>query len=120
MTAPHAILLVPTEAGAALLAGGRYGARAPSVHLAQSPNATWCDCEDGGLYYPSALPLWWDGALVPEGIDRAIRVLGDIPDAPHADRWAAPMALARVLEAAGLCRVVLLDLVDGRLVERAP
>lgn len=30
------------------------------------------------------------------------------------------MALARALEAAGLCRVVLLDLVDGRLVERAP
>lgn len=126
MTAPHAVLLVPTEAGAALLAVGDLGAKPPVVwfHPAEGGKVRWSEWSVGRNCTRAALPLWWDGALVPEGWDRAERV------------WAAARArrcrtsdldmcasqallLAEGLEADGLCRVVLLDLADGRLVERS-
>ena len=73
-----------------------------------------------------ALPLWWDGALVTEGWDWARRALvehGRTHNAagvycflPLEDEVAA---LARRMVVDGLAsRVVVLDLVDGRLVER--
>lgn len=105
--------------------------------------------------WPAALPLWWDGALVPEGWDRARRSIRPLvehldayiqwrPTVPAGDTLGRAIArhdrygLGRLLDrpdpmlgsvqiaamvaaCAGLAsRVVLLDLVDGRLVERAP
>lgn len=72
-----------------------------------------------------ALPLVWDGAVVPDGWDRARRVafrthpawgMLTVMDPDVQQVW----MLARFLEKFGLCRVVVLDLVDGALVERAP
>lgn len=66
-----------------------------------------------------ALPLWWDGKLVPEGVDRARRVWR--PTVADKDSWLviSPTDLAHALVRQGDgSRVVLLDLVDGRLLER--
>ena len=69
-----------------------------------------------------ALPLWWDGALVPEGWDRLMRRYSAARD--EAGEW--PMlddvlATASDLVAAGLAsRVVRLARVEGRLVEVSP
>jgi hypothetical protein len=81
--------------------------------------------EQGG-----ALPLWWDGELVPEGWDRARRVYAAAcaayPDtiADRAHETANPelprvLALADMLVSHGLvaARVVRLARVDGRRVE---
>lgn len=70
-----------------------------------------------------ALPLWWEGSLVPEGWDRLRRVmrahaLDQDPDAGQV-RWAAAVAVKHAPGNA-CARVVLLDRIDGRLVERAP
>lgn len=68
-----------------------------------------------------ALPLWWDGALVPEGWDRARRVADDRfysemcdPDVDCAIEYAEFVAA----KTGG--RVVRLARVDGRLVEVEP
>lgn len=130
MADPTAVLLVPTEAGAALRLTGRCGSSPPMAHRSRrdgswSSRGDWCDTEE------SALPLRWDGALVPEGWDRARRVawgaLDWFNESEHAARAAAQLspdaakvlALVRAMERGGLCRVVLLDLVDGRLAERS-
>jgi hypothetical protein len=119
MADPHAILLVPTEAGAALLADGACRSRPPGV-THDTRNGEWVDY----LSRPDALPLWWGGALVPEGWDRARRVLLPLAEAWSVLALPAPpldMLLYAALWGAkhDICRVVLLDLVDGRLVERA-
>lgn len=101
MADPYAILLVPTEAGAALLAARRLAGQ------------RWGpECGTRGL------ALWWDWDLVPEGWDRARRACAEIHD--FRPLCSDVLVLARFLASAGLCRVVLLDLVGGALVERAP
>lgn len=153
MADPHAILLVPTEAGAALLADGVCGGRPPivsrwpdGVSIAGLRLDTWAIKPARsvvGLEETSAVVLWWAGELVPEGWDRARRVWHETGETEILLKWdwddedvdrdelldAAnnfwPLAeqvlvLARALAFDGLCRVVLLDLVDGALVERAP
>lgn len=159
MADPYAILLVPTEAGAALMADGACGSVAPRVGI-DSYNGRWsstprrapaldgyCLCPgcrqwtprnhpeahehlDGCSevarvsLLPSGLPLVWDGAPVPDGVFRAwcAWTAGVSRPAPCPMRpdCAEVLELAKELEAGGLCRVVLLDLVDGALVERAP
>lgn len=140
MAEPHAIALVPTEAGRALTADGPWGARPPLV-VVTVPHGTYLSGQAfDGAPVANGLPLWWAGKPVPDGVFRAWQawdpdaspeaeaafeatgwttydVLGEALDShsPHAALW-----LARALESAGLCRVVVLDLVDGALVERAP
>lgn len=86
-----------------------------------------------------ALALWWDSALVVEGWDRARRALFHHPDLHPAFRdalrsfgpddddddmsWPGGRAEWAAVELVRLglgARVVLLDSVDGRLVERSP
>jgi hypothetical protein len=67
-----AVLVVPAEKDpAGLLAEGRCG---------WPPAVAWTDHQPDGWHWRvgntrkgHALPLWWDGALVPEGWDRARR-----------------------------------------------
>ncbi len=120
---PHAIVIVPTEAGVALRRAGRCGGTPPMVSRGRrggwfsgrSAEESWADADEHGI------PLVWDGELVPEGWDRARRVADHLRVAmvsqPFVDEI---MKLARSLSSDGLCRVVLLDLVGGALVERAP
>ncbi len=126
MADPHAILLVPTEDGASLLALGRLGQRPPCLvsYPKRGPDTQppWSPYAiptmDMGYGRVLALPLWWDGELVPEGWDRARRACAEIHD--FRPLCSDVLVLARFLASAGLCRVVLLDLVGGALVERAP
>lgn len=141
---PRAIVLVSTEAGGALTATGTFGARPPLCYRAGSDeeNSGWVPCRLSCRYVGVTLGLllWWDSALVPEGWDHARRVWSEsataaatlaevdpggwvLADRAADDSWpeaACVLILARALERAGLCRVVLLDLVDYALVERAP
>lgn len=124
MGSPHAILCVPTKGdpGGLLKVG-------PSLRLPAGPDiaVTRCAHPPRIVFHGSredALPLWWDGALVPEGWDRYVRVLltalGGQDDYP-VSRWpTADGVLAAASAGTSLCRVVVLDLVDGALVERAP
>ena len=84
-----AVLVVAAEGDpGGLLAPGRCGAQPPMVHRAvrelyTGTDLTWERLQLGdwstlgsvGASTESALPLWWDGQLVPEGWDRARRVL---------------------------------------------
>lgn len=69
------------------------------------------------------LPIWWDGKLVPEGWDRLRRVAYGLhpawimPTIMEPDTHQALM-VARFLTKTAGARVVLLDRVEGRLVER--
>lgn len=72
----------------------------------------------------SALPLWWDGALVPEGWDRLRRALPGMEDSPSdPTQHGGPAYIERMIEVydgdgpARVGRVVRLARVDGRLVE---
>lgn len=132
---PHAVLVVPAEGDpGGLLAAGPCGSAPPAVY--RIPGEDW---QPGLAPKPDrpppkilrfALPLWWDGALVPEGWDRARRVYGvscaDYPDVIADRAYDTPLpgmqrlqALADMLVSHGLVasRVVRLALVDGRLVE---
>ena len=131
MTAPWAILLVPAEAGAGLLeVGPRLRLDCPSdldiivSRCGHPPRIVFHG------RHPDALPLWWDGALVEEGWDRFRRwALGRTEEDGSEGRdfctamWCqardASMAAEWAAESVGGFRVILLDLVDGRLVERA-
>ena len=71
-----------------------------------------------------ALPLWWDGALVPEGWDRARRVAHkvDLTERMRIEAWNPTIEevirFADLLVKVSLApRVVRLARVDGRLVE---
>lgn len=118
---PWGIVLVPTEKGRALTAPHR--ASLPLIprvlgvcatRSAQPPVVVWYEVGP-----PNGLILWWCGALVPEGIDRLHRVM-------QHEQWSryptidAVLQMARQAEYDGLCRLVLLDLVDGAVRERAP
>lgn len=129
MAEPYAILCVPTEAGAALLDMG------PCCSFPPVADRGW-----DGKWYPAdpeyrhsipepdevqALPLWWAGALVPEGWDRARRVAFATHPAWMMTTIMEPdmqqlLMVARFLEKHRLCRVVVLDLHEGVPVERAP
>jgi hypothetical protein len=135
-----AVLVVPAEGDpGGLLARGGCEARPPLVHrriaLITDPAYTWLNGwrTQGSIAsdVESALPLWWDGALVPEGWDRARRVYAascaDHPDVIADRAYDTPspgmqrlLALADMLVSHGLVasRVVRLTRdADGRLVE---
>ena len=71
----------------------------------------------GGLH-TFALVLWWEGALVPEGWDRAVRQFfeGWLSNPPMAT--VLHLAERLVYDVGSASRVVLLERHDGRLVER--
>ena len=123
-----AVLVVPAEGDpGGLLADGVAGSSPPYVGL-------------GPAYEPGrpggepewALPLWWDGALVPEGYDRARRVVAGTLSAPGlvggdsavrawlrdlGESLADAERLAAEVAECGYGSVVRLARVDGRLVE---
>lgn len=131
---PWGIVLVPAEGDPGRLTqpgalgcmppvARRWPARDPGTWEHTPPSAevvlnraAWRSQEVG-------LAVWWDGALVPEGWDRLLRCI-DTDDSDHAPRHPpvgevvdmANYALRYKVNLAS--RVVLLDLVDGRLVER--
>lgn len=127
-----AVLVVPAEGDpGGLLAPGRCGAVPPSAVEVQdarrSASARWeLDRPLGTSLWARALPLLWDGALVPEGWDRFVRVV-DPDDYDRMPRWPELSELLAIVEhvrrttaAAGIVdpyRVVRLARVDGRLVE---
>lgn len=138
MSEPWGIVVVPTEAGRVLTEPGACRSLPPQVHRGAAPWEEWCSCSDRSSGLLEGLPLRWGGLPIPEGVFRAWQmwdpdaspeaeaafeatgwttydVLGESLESASAAEW-----LARALEAAGLCRVVLLDLVDGAVVERAP
>ena len=134
MADPWGIVLVPTEAGRALTEPGRrmeipeHGSadrpRLQVTRAARPPEVCWGYDDATRSFPPNGLPLWWEGAMVPEGWDRAERVW--VAAYPRRCRTSdtdpgvsEALLLAEGLELDGLCRVVLLDLVDGA-VERAP
>jgi len=118
---PVAVLVV-TDYYGDLLRPGPCGSRPARAYRAAS--GAWVDVEPLAGWTACALPLWWDGALVPEGWDRARRVHDRQSNAfqeslnHHLDNV---LGLGRALVALGFAtRVVLLDRIYGRLVERAP
>lgn len=145
---PYAILLVPTEGDpGGLLADEACGALPPMVSSRIPSNDKpsielrdeWAVEHGRHAHGPRtrtvfALPLRWDGMPVPGGIFRAWQawgpdedpefestgwstydVLGEALDSAGAAKW-----LAYAVERCGRGSVVVLDLVDGRHVERAP
>ena len=154
MADPVAVLVIPAPGDpGGLLAETSLGARAP-IAMALRLNAdrhvdmraplrwlAWHEVPESlvagtneeilhALNAERALPLWWDGALVPEGWDRARRVITaqgwTAFDALPTRAWCMEprhpldvLLLAEDLVTRGRAsRVVMLDLVDGRLVER--
>jgi hypothetical protein len=126
-----AVLVVPADGDpGGLLAMGKLGQRPPCVIDYGRSTDGWqpyaiptMTTGTGTL----ALPLWWDGALVPEGWDRARRVWFHTPGRTPLDqghRFEVSLAQAEMvgldLVRLGLAsRVVRLARVDGRLVEVA-
>ena len=144
-----AVLVVPAEDDpGGLLRYGALGARPPVAHRFRHRDVgVWEHSVVDGLVLARpelwrsqelALPLWWDGALVPEGWDRLRRVSlgvsardwtragislterlgGEASPRPH---WAVMVRLAEGLVPIGIAsRIVRLARVDGRLVEVQP
>jgi hypothetical protein len=73
-----AVLVVPAEGDpGGLLASGRFPSWPPTAIRVETPiGATWVATVSNDFDPDDvrALVLWWDGALVPEGWDRARRV----------------------------------------------
>lgn len=136
------VVLVPTVEGRALLADAPCGGRPPAVRWMprmDGGRGRWIEpaaSRAGGPGSVIALPLWWNHVLVPDGWDRARRVWAawdgqqrpfasldpEYARAPARFWWPCleeVLAVARALESAGLCRVAVLDLVDGAVRERA-
>lgn len=112
MSVVVAVLLVPAAGDpAGFLADGPCGSIPPRCYL--SPVGEWRSVRHRTHTLPVrkfALPLWWDGGMVSEGIDRALRcaglrferdcttVEGAIELATlldHADRWGDPKLIDR-------------------------
>lgn len=70
------LLLVPHDIQSPLLAPGLRGSR-PPIAVQRAPGRSWRESVDGQtLTAPTfALVLMWDGQVVPEGCDRATRVV---------------------------------------------
>lgn len=134
MGEPWGVIVVPASGDpGGLLAVGRCGALPPTVYQSFHP-PTWKIGHPGPLL--GALPLWWDGALVPEGWDRARRVLASWLESSHntipalaavcrAMGMNTPDRTLTLILAVGLWRagpadriVILGRSEDGRLVER--
>lgn len=147
MIPPVAVLVVPAAGDrGGLLTPGPCGAMLPWAQQVRvsGPSYTGLVWAAGSRWPPEdprhvgVLPLWWDDALVPEGWDRARRVLanrmrsflpsdwsggaGALLDAsPGTESILDTALMGRLLFELGLASgVVLLDRVDGRLVERVP
>lgn len=116
-----AVLVVPFEGDlAGLMEPGRCGPEEPAS--AGRYGGQWESPAPGGWgYMDRCLPVWWGGELVPEGWDRATRLLNRATRGGYAgdpetaeDARARGLALVRVGLAA---RVVCIAKVDGQLVE---
>lgn len=136
MADPWGIVLVPAEGDPGGLLAAHRLRLPPGPQAAVSVTRSAIPPEVYGwnassIVWPHALALWWDGALVPEGWDRARRVYREAIRASGGTPVGAARldypSWARVAEYASwmvlwhpplASRVVLLDLVDGRLVER--
>jgi hypothetical protein len=130
-----AVLVVPAEGDpGGLLAAGVCDFGAPTaslIHTTPEPDqpGEWYSKRFVGAF-TYALPLWWDGALCPEGWDRARRVYSvgrrEIDDHYGTAEimnpdWFVVSSFAEQLVRVGLAsRVVRLARVDGRLVEVTP
>ncbi len=130
-----AVLVVPAEGDpGGLLSPGRCGSSLGGGPPCAELYGVWCGAYDAMRETASdqwsgepteapkaiALPLWWDGALVPEGWDRARRVhraTGWETSIKANPTCSQAISLARDLVAALGGRVVRLARVDGRLVE---
>lgn len=130
-----AVLVIPASGDpGGLTARGRCGAVNPCVWRFDTD---WTGDEDNDSWGINpdelALPLWWDGALVPEGWDRARRVWWTIHEreswwigsaGPPYPELTQVLFLAASLTRSGdpprASRVVRLARVDGRLVEVEP
>lgn len=138
---PWGVVVVPVEGDpGGLLAPGQCGAMPPCVRyypLRASDGVGllgpgWVSERRHIASYGSALPLWWDGALVPEGWDRVRRALFayeyrvEPEPLPRNGWWRLDPTLDFILVAANdllatgrAARVVLLDRTsDGSVVER--
>lgn len=114
----YAILCVPVagDPGGLLRVGPSLQLLGPDIAVtrcAHPPRIVWHGSRS------DALPLWWAGALVPEGVDRLHRAMLHEHWSRNPDAGAV-LQMARQAEWDGLGRVVVLDLVDGVTVERAP
>lgn len=123
MSEVKAVLLVPAEGDPhGLLKEGPCGARPPKAwrcderyHRLEADHGRWFSMSESEAHLPAlesggdALVLFWDGKLVPEGMDRAARVY------PHARRvaWASARALGQEMERLKYGILVLLD-AEGR------
>jgi hypothetical protein len=125
-----AVLVVPADGdpgglrGSTRLALPRCPSPVEETHAGAPPMVVLSEPPD----YPEALPLWWDGALVPEGWDRARRAWSHAPGHTPlgvGHRFEVSLDQAEMvgldLVQLGLAsRVVRLARVDGRLVEVSP
>lgn len=134
-----AVLVIPAEGDpGGLLAEGACQAWPPRVGSSAAHDyGSWkagakewtpMGWDEQGAYDTEALPLWWDGALVPEGWDRARRSMyravskldGESEPWCLLDPGLSDVLWAAARLAAGqrlASRVVRLARVDGRLVE---
>ena len=136
MSKIFAVLVVPAEAdsGGLLWNPPRLrGTNAGQWHFEGRP--PWVETPDSRQ---RALPLWWDGALVPEGWDRARRVAarhqlythahgGDrgefvdlaiaLTDPDRDEVIEVADALVRARLASRVVRLTRIDRIDGRLAE---
>jgi len=131
-------VLVAAGPGSPLLAEGTCGARPPLVHRSSRETSRLSDSEWErlalGQWSPrgmqsgdteSALVLWWDGALVPEGWDRLQRAVRREAQPLSGHAWHP--RIQRVLSEAETARCIrIVDRVvrlardaEGRLVEVA-
>lgn len=127
-----AVLVVPVAGDpGGLLASGRFPCWPPMASPHQTPIGTTWTATVTVAPVHAALVLWWDGALVPEGWDRARRVYykfgysqitevikrgpGTNPPLPFVEEVAGALVDVRLAS-----RVIRLARVDGRLVEVTP
>jgi hypothetical protein len=134
-----AVLVIPAGGDpGGLLAAGRCGGTPACVYECCPPRGpaeplTWTVgwWNVAGTHSVNALPLWWDGALVPEGWDRARRVFyahgpaHDVESIKRGPGTNPPLSFVEevapwFVECGLASRVVRLARVDGRLVEVSP
>lgn len=118
-----AVLVVPAEGDpGGLLAPGACGSVPPSAWVRRyGRGARWTPGLSGHRTPGDALPLWWDGALVPEGWDRARRVgISVWNNEPNPDLGTVLVCATSLCDRGWGARVVRLARVDGRLVEVEP